>query len=101
MSGSIKGNLIGLDATGTAAQANGHGIDVGGNVTIGGVTADERNVLSGNTFQGLGLGPGAIPARSTATTSVPMHQARERYRMGLGYGRMGIWETVPASAPRQ
>jgi len=56
MNGSITGNLIGLDATGAAAQANGYGMDIGGTVTVGGVTADLRNVVSGNTFWGIGVG---------------------------------------------
>ena len=55
MGGTITGNLIGLDATGAAAQANGHGIAIGGGATIGGVTADLRNVVSGNTTWGIGL----------------------------------------------
>ena len=58
MNGSITGNLIGLDAAGTSAQTNGHGIDSGGSVTIGGATADLRNVVSGNTWWGVGLGGG-------------------------------------------
>jgi CSLREA domain-containing protein len=61
MNGVITGNVIGLDSAGTAAQANGHGIDVGGNITIGGATAALRNVISGNTGYGIGLGPGCNP----------------------------------------
>jgi hypothetical protein len=51
----IRGNLIGLNAAGTAALSNGgDGIALEGatNVTIGGTTADARNVISGNTDSG-------------------------------------------------
>ena len=51
----ISGNLIGLNASGTAAIANSYGVyinNVGGN-TIGGTTAAARNVISGNTNDGV------------------------------------------------
>ncbi len=46
----VQGELIGLNAAGTAAIANGAGISVssGGNL-IGGSTTAARNVISGNT----------------------------------------------------
>jgi hypothetical protein len=47
--------VIGLDSTGTAAQANYDGTDVGGNLTFGGATPALRNVVSGNTSWGIGL----------------------------------------------
>jgi CSLREA domain-containing protein len=53
MYGSIEGNLIGLNSQGNGAQANGYGIYLGGAVTIGGATADMRNVISGNTTAGV------------------------------------------------
>jgi parallel beta-helix repeat protein len=57
---SIIGNYIGVDATGNAAATNGgNGILVGaGNtgVTIGGTTANERNIISGNTSVGVAVG---------------------------------------------
>ena len=56
----IQGNLIGPDATGAAAppanfagQNNGINICYGSNVTIGGTTATERNVISGNLGTGV------------------------------------------------
>jgi CSLREA domain-containing protein len=52
--GSIKGNFIGVDTTGAAASANGVGIVISsGSVTIGGPTAAERNVVSGNANEGI------------------------------------------------
>ena len=48
----VQGNYIGIDATGTAALGNTQdGIAMGGganNNTVGGATATERNVISGN-----------------------------------------------------
>ncbi|HEU4620753.1 MAG TPA: hypothetical protein VFS42_00885 [Burkholderiaceae bacterium] len=53
----IRGNTIGTNATGTAAVANGaEGIFLFGNThdnIIGGTTAAERNVISGNTADGV------------------------------------------------
>lgn len=52
----IVGNYIGTDPFGTSARPNAHnGIRVYGaqNTTIGGTTAAERNVISGNTFDGV------------------------------------------------
>ena len=51
----IQGNIIGLNAAGTAVIANdGHGINIqSNNNTIGGTTAAERNVISGNLNSGI------------------------------------------------
>ena len=54
----IQGNFIGTDASGTAALPNGIGISLHTNVsgsTIGGDTPGARNVISGNTGQGVGV----------------------------------------------
>ena len=55
----IKGNLIGLNAAGTAAVPNGGGgirLDGGtANNTIGGAAAADRNFISGNSGPGVGL----------------------------------------------
>ena len=58
----ITGNTIGLNAAGTSAVANGtHGISLSGiggpyaNITIGGTSASDRNVISGNTGSGISL----------------------------------------------
>jgi parallel beta-helix repeat protein len=59
----ITGNLVGTDATGTAAFPNGDAIvvEAASNTRIGGTSAAERNVISGNTndairFEGAGNG---------------------------------------------
>src|SRR5712691_2231229 len=52
----VTANLIGTDATGSAALPNGTGVYVTGNSTnniIGGTDASVRNVLSGNTSYGV------------------------------------------------
>ena len=55
----VQGNIIGLNASGTAVLANGQeGVEVGGGASgtwIGGTTAATRNLISGNTWQGIGV----------------------------------------------
>jgi titin len=57
----IQGNYIGTDAEGTAAIPNSQsGILVWGqNTAVGGAEAGAGNVVSGNTFAGIDLGPGS------------------------------------------
>ncbi len=59
----VQGNLIGTDATGTAALANGgSGVDLftaASSNTIGGTSAAARNVISGNALDGIELIGGA------------------------------------------
>jgi CSLREA domain-containing protein len=58
----IIGCFIGTDETGTVALGNGSGLETAGIVTttdshtIGGPTADERNVIAGNNGHGIILG---------------------------------------------
>ena len=58
----VIGNYIGLNATGTAAVANGfQGVEIAtsaSNVTIGGTAAGQRNVISGNTLHGISIPSG-------------------------------------------
>lgn len=50
----IQGNLIGTDATGTLKVPNSNGIQaVGQNILIGGLTAGARNIISGNSGEGV------------------------------------------------
>jgi parallel beta-helix repeat protein len=56
VSNTVSGNYIGVDVTGTAALGNGNGIQINNGASlnvIGGTTAGERNVISGNSNQGL------------------------------------------------
>ena len=57
-SNTVSGNLIGTNAAGTSAIPNGVGIEIiesPDNNTIGGTTAAARNVVSGNTGNGIRL----------------------------------------------
>lgn len=50
----VKGSYIGTNGTGTSALANSTGIGISGNnFTIGGTTAVERNIISGNINDGI------------------------------------------------
>ncbi|HMY74583.1 MAG TPA: CSLREA domain-containing protein, partial [Blastocatellia bacterium] len=57
----VQGNIIGLNATGTAAIPNTGGLALGGsNNIIGGTTAAARNVISGNSpSHGIAVFPGS------------------------------------------
>jgi hypothetical protein len=59
MSNTVTGNLIGTDASGSAALGNGNGVSIEEGAqfnTIGGDTPAKRNVISGNDGVGIGLG---------------------------------------------
>ncbi|MCU0707282.1 MAG: right-handed parallel beta-helix repeat-containing protein, partial [Pirellula sp.] len=52
----IAGNYIGTDPSGTLARPNNRGIEIvfeANNITVGGTTAAARNVISGNTIDGV------------------------------------------------
>ncbi|MGJ8591035.1 MAG: T9SS type A sorting domain-containing protein [Aquaticitalea sp.] len=59
VSNSIKGNYIGVDATGTMSLSNSAGVamffGVNNNNTIGGTTPNSKNVISGNSAIGIGI----------------------------------------------
>ncbi len=64
----VIGNLIGLNAAGTAALANGnHGVHVNDTpgVTIGGSAVAEGNVISGNGFHGI-----SVTSSASANTTI-------------------------------
>ncbi len=56
----IEGNFVGTDSSGTAALPNGNGgvVAVGGGNTIGGITPDTRNLISGNIGVGVDVQSG-------------------------------------------
>jgi hypothetical protein len=59
---SVLGNFIGTNATGTAAIGNGGGVTIGGQSgafssnTVGGTAPGARNIISGNTGNGVSIG---------------------------------------------
>jgi Domain of unknown function (DUF4347)/Cadherin domain/Right handed beta helix region/Laminin G domain len=57
----IAGNWVGLTSAGTAAAGNGNGVNIfsGNSNVIGGITAADRNVISGNSSPGVWVGGGA------------------------------------------
>ena len=71
----VKGNLIGINAAGTAAIAPQTGayasiyVRIGGGVLVGGPTAAERNVISGNTA-GSGVGVGYTVGGTAAQATI-------------------------------
>jgi hypothetical protein len=56
----IEGNYIGTDLSGTIARPNFQGISLGhsSHMTIGGSSLRQRNVISGNTYDGIGFSAG-------------------------------------------
>ena len=79
----IKGNLIGTNPAGTAAIPNGFlGISVltAVSTTIGGTTAVERNVISGNASAGVQISGATSTHLSSATSSAPTPPAPRRWR---------------------
>ncbi len=68
----VKGNAIGTDAAGLLARPNNGGIYVSGGagVTIGGTTAADRNVVSGNNSFGVRVeGAGAVNVQGNSIGS--------------------------------
>ncbi len=64
----VIGNFIGIDAQGDTA-GNKFGVFViGDNNTIGGTNPDMRNIISGNTISGIGIG--TIPGVGVGTTVI-------------------------------
>ena len=59
MHNTVSGNYIGTDVNGTSALSNTSGVWIGEGAsynTIGGDTPGERNLISGNVFEGVGIG---------------------------------------------
>ena len=103
----VQGNQIGTDAAGTAAIPSGLGVNVegGDDNLIGGTSAEEANVISGNAFGGLQIeagdatdpeeeiGPGTgnevkgnfVGTDATATIAIPN---------GVGFGLAGLAITI-------
>jgi hypothetical protein len=58
----VQGNYVGIDTAGAAPLGNGQGVVVtgGSNTAVGGAAASARNVISGNTSEGLYLAAGGV-----------------------------------------
>ena len=77
----IVGNYLGTNAAGQASSPNGHGIeDNSGNNLIGGTTAADRNVISGNSLGGVHL----IAAGSTVEGNYIGTDATGTFAVGNG-----------------
>jgi IPT/TIG domain/S-layer homology domain len=84
----IRGNLIGTNAAGTVALANGAGIVATTTMALGGLVLEQRNVVSGNSGDGVHLtgGPFSIVQNSfgvDVSGSLP-----------LGNGGVGIYSNA-------
>ena len=68
----VQGNLIGTNAAGTAAFPNNGGININGssNNQIGGTTPEARNVISGNTNNGVNINLNFVPFGNSPTTVI-------------------------------
>jgi parallel beta-helix repeat protein len=90
------GNFIGTDAAGAAALPNETGIVLGspGN-RVGGTTAADRNLVSGNTFNGLSLDSGVgnlVQGNFIGTNrggTGPLPNGRAGVSLGFGSGSIG------------
>ena len=81
-SNTIQGNYIGTNSAGNSASANYQGIYISGTTGnfIGGTSMTQRNVLSGNTWRGIGLYAGTsgntvrgnyVGVNAAGTTAIP------------------------------
>jgi len=56
----VQGNYIGINASGTAQANSGNGVEIAGNNnTIGGTASGARDIISGNSNDGVLIGSGA------------------------------------------
>jgi len=94
----VQGNLIGTDATGTIAIGNSTmGVDLNGTgQTVGGVTASARNVISGNTFDGvrLSVASGCLVQGNYIGTDITRNSALPNGRFGVSTSGNGTNNTI-------
>ncbi|WP_259313944.1 beta strand repeat-containing protein [Capillimicrobium parvum] len=78
----VAGNFIGTSASGSEPLPNGAGVIVSGHATIGGTTRGARNVISGNTTEGVRVesdGRSSVVGNfigTTASGNAPLPNAR-------------------------
>jgi hypothetical protein len=96
----IEGNLIGTNATGTAALANQVGISFADVVsgTIGGSSPAARNVISGNTADGIVAFPSLNVAQSTLSIQGNFIGLAADGTSPLGNGRHGVFVASAAAS---
>ncbi|MBN1217951.1 MAG: CSLREA domain-containing protein [Anaerolineae bacterium] len=97
MNNTVSGNYIGTDTTGTADLGNADdGVTIAGGAqynTIGGSTADERNVISGNDRHGVGI----VDSGTTSNTVSGNHIGTNATgTTGLGNTQHGVLITYGA-----
>jgi CSLREA domain-containing protein len=90
----IVGNIIGTDTTGASELGNDIGILAGGSVVIGGTTAADRNVISGNIV-GVYTSGGAPLVQGNYIGTTPSGMAARPNMQGIfmdggGYGPGGV-----------
>ena len=93
----IEGNYIGTDPTGSSAIPNLNGVVLGGAVstTVGGAAVADRNLISGNTIDGIlvtGDGFGVVPSEPTSNNVIVGNflGTNAAGAAALGNGRWGI-----------
>jgi hypothetical protein len=76
----VVGNIVGLNATGTAAIPNESGMSVSGpNVIVGGPLPSQRNLMSGNNRNGLSLFTSFVTATGAPVASAAGTVVRGNY----------------------
>lgn len=102
----VKGNLIGTDISGNSAIGNANGVttyQAGGN-TIGGPTAADRNIISGNGGDGVSLTGRAAAGNTVWGNYIGLNRAGTAGVGNLGHG---VWlydttlNTLGGAAPGQ
>ena len=87
MSNTVSGNYIGTNASGTAAIGNGFGVGISEGAQynlIGGDTAGERNLISGNDYPGVGI-QGSNTMSNTVSGNYIGTDANGTAPLGNGY----------------
>ena len=96
----VRGNFIGLNAAGTAAVPNGYaGVGIFGGAQsnlIGGYTASARNVISGNTDQGVAIANSGTSGNVIAGNYIGVNPAGTA-AIGNGYPGVNFFDGATAN----
>ncbi len=97
----VAGNIVGLNATGNTAIANGHhGVWVasgGAGTLIGGTTPSARNIISGNTFDGVVVDGVNSQTMRSVTIAGNYIGTSMNGTTAIGNGRFGVYLFQQAS----